>query len=228
MSDDLTAISARGEERSRRALGRVPRIRQHRLNRDLADRRCKVLRSGERTYTYQKAESMHHFHGRPRSVHHLVSQRSGVVLALAIVMALASFTSGGLFGLSEGTATGSHFSPHLADNRSPATHSASSPEADHLLRSPPQSQPDRASAAPSWAAFPPRKATTPYVAGEAPMGITDFGQTSGGTVSYNTSSFEGSAAIHSLVVCASSSPCGSTQLGFQLNTVLGFEDGGNW
>ena len=60
------------------------------------------------------------------------------------------------------------------------------------------------------------------------MGITDFGQTSGGTVSYNTSSFEGSAAIHSLVVCASSSPCGSTQLGFQLNTVLGFEDGGNW
>ncbi|MGA9044264.1 MAG: thermopsin family protease [Thermoplasmata archaeon] len=143
-------------------------------------------------------------------------------------MALASFTSGGLFGLSEGTATGSHFSPHLADNRSPATHSASSPEADHLLRSPPQSQPDRASAAPSWAAFPPRKATTPYVAGEAPMGITDFGQTSGGTVSYNTSSFEGSAAIHSLVVCASSSPCGSTQLGFQLNTVLGFEDGGNW
>jgi len=60
------------------------------------------------------------------------------------------------------------------------------------------------------------------------MGIADFGQASGGTVSYNTSSFEGSATVESLSVCASSSPCGSTQLSLQLNVVLGFEDGGNW
>ena len=60
------------------------------------------------------------------------------------------------------------------------------------------------------------------------MGIVDTGQASTGPVSYNTSSFEGSVTIETLSVCAAASPCGSTELGFQLNAVLGFEDGGNW
>lgn len=71
-------------------------------------------------------------------------------------------------------------------------------------------------------------ATGYYPAGDDPIRIADFGQASGGTVSYTTSSFDATATIDSLSVCATSSPGGSTVLSFQLNVNLGFENGGSW
>ena len=77
-------------------------------------------------------------------------------------------------------------------------------------------------------ALPPRMAGAAYSAGQNPMGLADFGQTGSGTDFYTSSSFKGTATVNSLSVCASSSPCGSTDATFQLNTVLGFENGGSW
>jgi Thermopsin len=77
-------------------------------------------------------------------------------------------------------------------------------------------------------AFPPRAPATPYAPGGRPMGITDLGDAPNGTVSYSAPSFEGTATLGSISVCAASSPCGSTSLSFQLNLNFGFVDRGKW
>ena len=101
---------------------------------------------------------------------------------------------------------------------------------EHSLRSGSESssKPAQRAVVATPTALPPRKAGAAYPAGQNPMGLADFGESGSGTYSYTTTSFDATAAINSLSVCASSSPCGSTDMTFQLNTVLGFENGGNW
>ena len=155
-------------------------------------------------------------------------KRPDFVLVIAVLVAVAGSASGSLPSSSGGSATGLQFNSHSTDARDLASSAVPATKDVRVPGSQASSQLGRASAAPPWPAFPPRKATAAYAPGEAPMGIVDTGQASTGPVSYNTSSFEGSVTIETLSVCAAASPCGSTELGFQLNAVLGFEDGGNW
>jgi hypothetical protein len=71
------------------------------------------------------------------------------------------------------------------------------------------------------ATFPPRKAAAFYPAGQDPMGLADYGQ-----AHYDTKSFLASVSIASLSTLGSGSV--GSDMTFQLNVNLGFEDGGNW
>jgi Thermopsin len=73
----------------------------------------------------------------------------------------------------------------------------------------------------STAAFPPRSADAFYPAGQDPMGLADYGQ-----AHYDTKSFLASVSIASLSTLGSGSV--GSDMTFQLNVNLGFEDGGNW
>lgn len=176
----------------------------------------------------RKAIQMHPLHGSSWSVVHSVPGKSSFILVLAAAMAIGGVASGTHLGVSDTSTATSLSATHLSGARDLGPNLLPANGGERALGNLTHSVSERKPISSTWGAFPPREASASYASGYAPMGIADLGQASGGSAFYTSSSFAGSAQIESLSVCGTTTPCGSTELSFQLNLNVGFEDGGNW